>query len=232
MVFSIHQPNYLPYTGYFYKIAVSDVFVILDSVQYPRGQSFSARNRIKTPQGAVYLTIPVAIPGNNEGKVSYLEVEFAETKWKEKHIKTLAANYKRAPFFNEIMDIYSETLTANDRFAELNINLIHAFLKYLKINTKIIRLSELLKEFGKKTNLIIDIGKALNAGTYLSGTGGGKEYNDEVLLSQNGITLVYSKFKHPVYPQLWGGFIPNLSIIDFLFSCGPQSGNILLNSNG
>lgn len=232
MIFSIHQPNYLPYTGYFYKIAVSDVFVVLDSVQYPRGQSFSARNRIKTPQGAVYLTIPVAIPSDNEGKVSYLEVEFADSKWKEKHIKTLAANYKRAPFFNEIMDIYSETLTANNRFTELNINLINAFLKYLKINTKIVQLSELLKEFGKKTNLIIDIGKALNAGTYLSGTGGGKEYNDESLLTQNGISLVYSKFKHPVYQQLWGGFIPNLSIIDFLFNCGPESRNILLNSNG
>lgn len=232
MVFSIHQPNYLPYTGYFYKIAASDVFVILDSVQYPRGQSFAARNRIKTPQGVSYLTVPAAIPRDKEGKVTYLEVEFADAKWKDKHIKTLSANYKRAPFFNDVMQIYSETLHANEKFAELNIGLITAFLKYMSINTKIVRLSELLSEFGKKTNLIIDIGKALKADTYLSGTGGGKEYNDELLLNQNGISLNYSKFRHPVYPQLWGEFILNLSVIDFLFNCGGDSRNILINSNG
>jgi hypothetical protein len=232
MVFSIHQPNYIPYTGYFYKIASSDVFVILDSVQYPRGQSFAARNRIKTPQGTTYLTIPTAIPREKEGKVSYLEVDYADTKWKEKHLKTLAANYKRTPFYKEIIEIYSGVLTGNAGFAETNINLIHAFLKYLQINTKIVRLSELLVEYGKKTNLIIDIGKALNANTYLSGTGGGKEYNDESLLNQNGISLSYSKFKHPVYAQLWGEFIPNLSVIDFLFNCGSESRNILLKSNG
>lgn len=228
MVFSIHQPNYLPYSGYFYKIAVSDVFVILDTVQYPRGQSFSARNRIKTPQGISYLTIPVAIPREKEGKVKYTEVKFSDLKWKTKHLKTIEMCYKRSPFFGQIFDIYSNVLNENTDFTELNIKLIESFCGYLDIGTRIVRLSEMLETFGNKTNLIIDIGKSLGAKTYLSGTGGGKEYNDETLLNNNGFELVYSKFKHPVYTQQWGDFVPNLSVIDFLFNCGPQSKDLLL----
>jgi len=231
MIFSIHQPNYIPYTGYFYKIAVSDVFVILDTVQYPRGQSFSARNRIKTPQGISFLTIPITIPREKEGKVIYTEVKFSDDKWKAKHLKTIELCYKRAAHFPAIFEIYSHVLNSITDFTELNIGLIEAFCKYLEIHTRFVRLSELLETFGNKTNLIIDIGNSLGAKTYLSGTGGGKEYNDEKLLNENGFELVYSKFKHPVYTQLWGDFVPNLSVIDFLFACGPESKNILLQKN-
>ncbi len=231
MIFAIHQPNYIPFSGYFCKIATSDIFVFLDTVQYPRGKNFSARNRIKTPQGAYYLTIPVSFPHGREGKVSYMEIYFLNDEWKKKHIKTLEMNYKKAPYYNEIMAMYSEILLKQTKFVELNIELILKFCDYLSIQTKFIRLSELPGTFGNKTNLIIDIAKKIDADVYLSGQGAGREYNDEQLLNRNRISLIYSDFKHPEYPQLWGDFIPNLSVIDMLFNCGAESKSFLFSKH-
>ncbi|NOX90296.1 MAG: WbqC family protein, partial [Calditrichaeota bacterium] len=87
-IMAMHQPNYIPWLGYFYKIAKADIFVYLDIVQFPRGKSFAARNRIKTPNGATYLTIPVSLPKGKEGKVLYTEVRFADEQWKKKHLKS------------------------------------------------------------------------------------------------------------------------------------------------
>jgi hypothetical protein len=222
MIFSIHQPNYIPYLGYFYKISKSDIFVILDTVQYPRGQSFSPRNRIKTPQGAHYLTIPVKVPGGRDGKALYTEILFANENWYVNHLKTVEQSYKKAPFFGEIYEIYGSVIKKPfGNISELNIELIKEFCRYLEITTKIVTLSSLLEEFGQKTDLIIDIAKKLEADKYLSGTGGGKEYNNEEKMNAAGIELVYSKFKPVEYKQLWGDFIANLSVIDVLFNCGP-----------
>jgi len=223
----MHQANYVPWLGYFYKIARSDVFVYLDTVQYPRGQSFAARNRIKTPNGPSFLTIPVSIPKGSEGKVLYTDVSFAGDKWRDKHLKTIMLNYKKAPFFDDIFTMFQKHVIAAKNLLELNISLIEAVCDLLQINTKRIRLSQILDNFGQKTDLIIDICKAVDADSYLSGTGGGREYNDENKMKFAGIELVYSDFKHPVYNQLWGEFIPNLSILDLLFNHGTQSRAIL-----
>jgi hypothetical protein len=228
ITFSIHQPNYIPWIGYFYKIQKSDFFVFLDTVQYPRGQSFAARNRIKTPNGPVYLTIPVSIPHGKSGKAGYHEISFADEKWIKKHLKTVEMSYKKSPYFDQIYPILSRQLEKHSSLVDLNINLINEFCSYLNINSKCLRLSKILSNYGKKTELIIDIAKEINGGIYLSGTGGGYDYNDQQLLSENNIILRYSDFKHPVYPQLWGDFEPNLSILDLLFNCGPESPKILI----
>ncbi len=227
---AIHQANYIPWLGYFHKMAHCDYFVYLDTVQYPRGQSFSPRNRIKTPNGVTFLTIPVKHPPGKEGKALYTEIEFADARWKQKHLKTVMLSYKRAPFFEEIYPFYEQALLENNRFLELNIALIEAVAVYLGIPSKRMRLSEMLDNFGQKTDLIVDICKQLGADTYLSGVGGGKEYNDEETLNQNGIRLVYSKFEHPVYPQLWGDFVSHLSVLDALFNCGPETREFLKNN--
>lgn len=224
---SIHQPNYIPWAGYFYKIARSDVFVVLDGVQYPRGQSFAARNRIKTPNGPAFLTVPVHISKGHEGKVLYTDITFSDSQWKEKHLKTLSLNYKKAPFFQEVFDLIQPVIRDCEKLADLNLTLIRAVADYLALQTEIVLLSEILQNFGQKTDLIVDICKALGADVYLSGTGGGKAYNDETLLNQNGIQLMYSDFALPEYPQLWGEFIPKLSVIDLLFNCGKESHGIL-----
>lgn len=228
-VFSIHQPNYIPWLGYFYKIIKSDIFVFLDSVQYPRGQSFSARNKIKTPNGSTWLTIPVSIPSGSKGKASFNEVTFANEKWKDKHLKTIKMSYSKAPYFDEIFELLEPIIRNENSFVELNIHLITAICNYLGIDTTTVRLSELLSEYGEKTQLIIDIAEELSASVYLSGTGGGKNYNDEKLLNEQRIELEYSNFKHPVYDQLWGEFESNLSIIDLLMNHGKRSYDFLTN---
>ncbi|MBS3742318.1 MAG: WbqC family protein [Candidatus Cloacimonetes bacterium] len=230
ITFAIHQPNYIPWLGYFYKIAKSEKFVFLDDVQYPRGQSYSNRNRIKTPNGPTYLTIPISIPSGNKGKVSYKEVKFANNRWKRKHLKTLEFNYKRADYYDEVYPFVENIIQKDLSFAELNMQLIKEICKYLNIATPTYKLSNLLNDYGSKTRLIIDIAKELEANTYLSGTGGGKEYNDRELLSKNNIKLIYSDFEHPQYKQLWGDFTPNLSILDLLFNCGAESKKILVES--
>lgn len=227
-ILSIHQPNFIPWLGYFYKIAKSDVFVYLDSVQYPRGQSFCARNQVKTPNGRTWLTIPVSLPEGKKGKASFLEVEFATDKWRKKHLRTLQMSYAKAPYYDEIRELMEPVITDETSFVELNISLIERFCEYLDIDTKRIRLSDLLKNYGEKTQLIIDICEAAGAGIYLSGTGGGKEYNDERMLNEAGIELRYSDFKHPEYDQLWGNFESNLSIVDLLMNHGKESREILL----
>ena len=99
---AMHQPNYVPWLGYFHKLADADWFVHLDAVQFPRGQSFAARNRIKTPNGVAWLTVPVSRPHGRDGRVSYGEVGFADAGWRDKHLKTVEMSYRRAPFFDEV----------------------------------------------------------------------------------------------------------------------------------
>lgn len=217
---AIHQPNYIPWPGYFHKLAACDVFVYLDTVQYPRGQSFAARNRIKTPNGVVFLTIPVSVPKGQEGKASYLEVEFADERWRDKHLKTVEQSYKRAPHFDEVFELYREGLEQGRTLVDLNVGLIEAIAGYLGIETRRVRLSETLDSFGEKSDLIVDVCKAVGADVYLSGAGGGREYNDERLLNENGIELRYDDYTYPEHPQLWDGFEPNLSVLDLLFNCG------------
>jgi hypothetical protein len=221
-VAAIHQPNYIPWPGYFHKLAACDVFVYLDAVQYPRGQSFAARNRIKTPNGAVFLTIPVSVPKGHEGKASYLEVEFADERWREKHLKTVEQSYKRAPHFDDVFELYRDALEHGQSFVDLNVGLIEAIAAYLEIETRRVRLSETLESFGEKSDLIVDVCKAVGADVYLSGAGGGREYNDERLLNEHGIELRYDDYAYPEHPQLWDGFEPNLSVLDLLFNCGRE----------
>lgn len=230
LVTAMHQPNYLPWLGYFHKMQESDVFVLLDAVQYPRGQSFANRNRVKVHNGTTWLTVPVHIPEGEGGKVPYTNVRFANTKWKRKHLRTLQMNYKKAEYYDEIYPLLEEQIEKHVDFVELNIGLITEIADYLDIETRLVRLSNLLDGFGEKTELIIDICNSLGSKAYLSGTGGGKEYNDEEKLNKYGIELRYSSFEHPEYPQLWDGFEPNLSIVDLLFNCGPSSREILFTS--
>jgi hypothetical protein len=225
---AIHQPNYVPWPGYFHKLAGADVFVYLDAVQYPRGRSFAARNRIKTPNGPAYLTVPVSVPKGTEGKASYLEVELADDRWRKKHLATVEQSYARAPHFEEVYGLYERELEAGQSLVELNVGLIEAFASYLDIATRRVRLSELLPSFGQKTQLIVDVCRAVEADGYLSGTGGGRDYNDEELLARHGIELRYDEFEYPAYPQLWGDFEPNLSVLDVLFNCGQGSRELVV----
>jgi hypothetical protein len=222
-VVAVHQPNYVPWPGYFHKLARADVFVYLDSVQYPRGRSFAARNRIKTPNGVRYLTVPVSIPSGREGKVTYLEVELADEGWRETHLRTVEQCYRKAPSFGDVFPLYQQQLELAASFVELTTGLVDAFASYLGIETQRVRLSELDGVSGAKAELVLEVCLAVGADVYLSGSGGGRDYNDEELLASRGIELRYDEYVYPEHPQLWGPFEPNLSILDMLLNCGPAS---------
>ncbi|MCF8307719.1 MAG: WbqC family protein [Bacteroidales bacterium] len=224
-VLSIHQPNFLPWIGYFDKIKKSDVFVILDEVQIPRGKSVANRNKIKTPQGEMELVVPISKPKGNEGKITYLMARIADDKWTKKALKAIEHNYSKSPFFDKYFSIIKELFSQGD-FCQMNVDFIKYVVKELEINTEIELLSQQKGEFGNKNELIVNLCRHFDANVYLSGKGA-KKYNDTSYLNRFDIQLEYQEFEHPVYDQLHGKFIPYLSVLDLLMNHGPQSKNYI-----
>lgn len=217
MIVSMHQPNYIPWLGYFYKIYKSDVFVIADDVQYTK-HSYINRNKIKTSQGSLWLTAPVNFKNSLKQNINQVKTK-DKLIWKKKHLRTIEQYYKKAEFFNDFYELFRETLLKEyDTISDLNISMIKSICKLLGINTEIILSSE-LNVNGKKLERIINICKAVNVDIYLSGQGA-KKYNDLQLFEENNIKLVYTDFKIIEYDQLWGDFIGNMSVIDYIFNCG------------
>lgn len=219
MILAIHQPNYLPWPGYFFKMAQSDIFIILDSVQFPRGSSVANRNLIKTPQGTQMLTVPVQRQGLNLQR--YDEV-LVSPGWKNKHLKSIKLNYAKAPYFTELFQQLDKILQDSGHLLDINVGFIKLVYDLLKLETKLVFLS-CLPEFLDlhKTELIVTLCRYFSADCYLSGHGG-YAYNQPELFEKNGLKLEYLNYQPTTYPQLWGSFIPNLSIVDMLFNCGPD----------
>ena len=227
MILSVHQPNFIPWMGYFYKIASSDIFILLDQVQYPRGKSVANRNKIKTINGVVELVVPISKPRGNEGKINYNELAFAETQWYAKLLKTIYYSYSKSMYFNEVY-FWLEKLFQMSSFCDMNIRFIEELTLKLKLNTIIKKQSEFNLDSALKNNhLIIALCQINQATEYLSGTGA-KAYNDQELYNSNSLKLSYSNFKHPVYSQLYGEFESNLSVIDALFNLGFEDTRKLL----
>ncbi len=223
MIVAVHQPNFLPWLGYFYKMAHSDVFVLLDSVAFSKN-SYTNRSRIKTPQGEQWLTVPVR---HSSGQLISETAINDETDWRKKHLKTLEANYAKAPFFREVFDKLSAiyAASAGDGLSAFNMRLIRFVAEYLGITTRLV-VGSTLNVNGQATELLVAILKALGGTTYLSGTGGSK-YQSEEDYTRAGLVLRYSDFTHPTYSQLWGSFCVGLSTIDALFNCGRGTADLL-----
>ncbi len=219
MIVAIHQPNFLPWLGFFYKMLKADIFVFLDNVQFSKN-SYQNRVKIKSSQGAIWLTVPNL---HNFGQLTKDMRMNNKEPWREKHLKTFEMNYKKAPYFNTFYPLISEIYYKKDweLLSEFNIELIKIICNFLGIKTKTIKASD-LDVSGSSTGLLVSIVKKLGGSVYLSGYGGMK-YQDEEKFKENGIELIYTDFKHPVYPQLWGDFIEGLSIIDLIFNCGKES---------
>ncbi|OQX21341.1 MAG: hypothetical protein BWK75_03290 [Candidatus Altiarchaeales archaeon A3] len=222
MKIAIHQPNYIPWIGYFDKISKSDIFVFFDDVQFPRGKEFANRNRIKTPQGALWLTVPIKNKGSLL-KINEMEIN-NDIDWNIKHWKTIHTFYTNSPFFHEYEQKFENILLDKwTKLCDLNVELIKLIVSILKIDTKLVFSSELKVE-GGGTEKIINILKILDADEYLTTHGpGAQRYLDEDIFRKNNIKLLFHDFKHSLYPQLFGEFIPNLSICDLLFNVGSSA---------
>lgn len=216
MIIACHQPNYLPWLGYFHKIANSDVFVLFDDVQIPNGKNFGTRISIKTSNGVLDLTIPILNRGDG---ILIKDAKMADKTWQKKHLKSIILSYQKAPYFKqyigEIESIYNFEW---ENLCDFNITLIKLIIKFLGIKTKLVLSSE-LGVYSTGEQRIIEMVKKLGGDTYLSGIGAGsKRYIREEDFKKEGIKLKWQDFIHPVYPQLYGEFIPNLSVIDYLFN--------------
>lgn len=214
MIVTIHQPEYLPYIGFFDRISRADIFVILDNVQYQKN-AFINRNKIKTFDGWQWLTVPVK---QREALKNINEIEISnEIDWRVKHWKALLYNYNKAPYFKKYSDFFEKLYKQNwTSLANLDIYLIENIMDMLGLK-KEIKKSSLLKANGKADDLLINICKELGADTYFSGPGG-RGYMDLEKFKEQNINVVFQEFTHPVYAQQFGEFIPNLSIIDLLFN--------------
>lgn len=221
----ISQPGYMPYLGFFHKIQHCDVFVYFDDVQYEiRG--FHNRNKIRTIQGTSWLTVPLSHP---YGKMIN-QVKIVSTDWNEKHKNAIKNSYEKAPYFEKYWDDIDSILSTNwEKLIDLNLALIKYFNSVLSMKTKTVRSSELNIQSTGSLRLL-DICKKLNAKTYFSGIMG-KEYIDEKIFLDTDIKITFQNFTHPVYNQIHGEFIPNMSIIDLLFNEGNNSKKILFDSS-
>ncbi|MGA2917085.1 WbqC family protein [Methanoregula sp.] len=217
MIASIHQPAYLPWLGYFDKISKSDVHIFFDDAQYSKNNLFN-RNRIKTQIGELWLTVPVRYKSGR----SIHETEIDNSgNWREKHWKTITCNYSKTLFFKEYAGIFEEIYSRDWKIlSDLTIAMNETICEIMGIKTKFYRSSELKAE-GMSNEKLINLCKTVGADVYLSGQGA-KVYMKEDLFREHGITVEYQEFSYPRYPQAWGDFIPNLSVIDYLFNCGVE----------
>lgn len=232
MIISAHQPEYLPYLGFFYKMAKVDKFILVDHIQFLKG-GFQNRNRIRTasdPQGWAWLTVPVITSGKEYQKINEVEIDNS-IPWGRQHWKAIYFNYKKTPFFNLYEDFFKKLYSKKwEKLVDLNETIIYYLKEELGIKTPIVKSSE--AEFkGGKTDLMIDLCKKFGADTHLTGPGTNnfreKSYIEEEKFEENKLKHIFSDFEHPIYPQRFEPFIKNLSAIDLLFNCGPKSLEII-----
>ena len=215
MIVSIHQPDYIPYIGYFYKIAHSDIFVFLDDAQFS-SDNMHHWNRIKTPQGECRLKIPVDYKFGD--RITQVRTK-DELKWKEKHLKTIEMNYLRAKAFRKIFPQFKELLLAKyDSLADMNITINQWICTGFGLHPQFKRASEMHISTLKEER-VIDICLAVGGRKYISGNGA-KAYQVDRHFSDRGVSLQYTDFYPFEYKQLWKEFIPNLSVLDYLLNCG------------
>lgn len=220
MICSIHQPNYIPYLWLFNKIYLSDIFVFYDNAQYTKWD-YHNRNKIKWPNWEILLSLPVKVSlGQKINEVTF------NGEILQKHRQTIEQSYKRAPYFSDYAEIIKANIYENPErnIAKFNIAMIRFLCQLLWINkTKFIVLSEELPLLQtKSTEALVDICSFLKVDTYLSGAGG-KGYIEKEYFEKKNINLKFQNFEHPQYHQLWGDFIPYMSILDLIFNEWPKS---------
>jgi hypothetical protein len=224
---AILQPSYIPWRGYFDLIHEADVFVFYDDVQYDK-HGWRNRNRIKTAQGPLWLTIPVLAKGNVSTGVSVKDTAIAwKQDWPRKHLGSLRQSYGKAPFFKDYFPLFEALLEKkHELLAELTIETTIALAKALGIEkTKFLRSSELGID-GGKTERLVRITQHVGAERYLSGPSA-RDYIEPALFEAAGVALDYKVYDYREYEQLHPPYDPGVSILDLLFMKGPESGRLI-----
>lgn len=228
-IVSAHQPAYLPWLGFFHKIFLADDFVVLDNVQFEKN-SFINRNKIKTSNGPLWLTVPVLMAGHTRNSVYDIKINNS-VDWKSKHWKSICLNYQKAPHFAKFSAFFEDMFRKDwERLCDLLDHSFQFFINELGIKTRVHKQRD-LNISGKKQELIVDLVKHFGANVFVFGALG-KEYADAGYFEQNAVIPYFQDYRHPDYPQRGKDFISSLSIIDLLFNVGKQrAGEIVMEGN-
>ena len=258
MIIATHQPIFSPWLGFFFKALHCDLLVLLDDVQFPRGTTWTSRNRFKFHQGTLWLTVPVWKKWRGLQKINEVEICY-EKDWPRKHLSSLSTAYAHAPYWEDHQPFWKETyLQKSPQLIDLNLRIIEYLKTSLGISTRV-QLSSSLIDAGIGAGIGVDTGADIGAGIgadfaapskAIEATGNerlieicrrlkasiylaqyeARNFIQEEAFSKAGIQVRYFRFHHPIYPQLWGDFMYNLSAWDLLINCGPRSYNILARS--
>ena len=228
MILTAHQPVYLPWLGLFHKIALAETFVYFDQVQY-LPKDWMNRNKIRTKNGSILLTVPVLRKGYRDLKTSEIEINNS-INWQKKHLRSISLNYKKSPYFENYIPFFEDVYSRKWKFlGDLNEYMLKWFLDELGIKVNFLNAND-FKFQGEKSSLILNMCKELNASTYIFGMLG-KDYADVQEFEKNNIGLIFQNYNHPKYSQLYREFISHMSVIDLLFNHGPKSLEIILSNN-
>lgn len=228
MKISIMQPAFLPWLGYFERIAKSDLHIILDHIPMDRSSKtrFTNRNKIRTHDGWMWLTVPLKTTKRSDAvPINKLEINY-EDQWQKKHIKAIKNNYSKSPFCAEYSDLIEDIYSS--KAENLNCLLTDSTSKLLEclgINTPCKRSSDMDATMSKD-ELILELCGMVDATEYISGPFG-RDYLKTERFEEEGIQLIYHDYSHPWYKQAFDGFEPCMSVIDLLFNHGDKSLEIL-----
>jgi hypothetical protein len=218
---AIVQSCYIPWKGYFDLIGLADEFILYDDRQYTR-RDWRNRNRIKTPQGPRWLTIPVQVKGRYHQRID--ETIVADESWARQHWGTMELNYAGAPFFAEFRAVF-EALYLNmreERLSIINRTFIEAICGVLGIRTPISWSTDYEADEGKSERLISLCGAA-GAATYLSGPSA-KGYLDEEAFAAAGVSVLYMDYEgYRVYDQRFPPFDHHVTVLDLIFNTGSEA---------
>ncbi len=232
MIVTIHQPEHLPWLGFFNKLSKAELFVILDSVQFEKNY-FQNRNRIIGSNGAQYIGIPVNMAGHMDGTIATTEIAVnANPTWKRKYLNTIKMSYAKHTFFEEVYPLLEEIINMDTIYiADINIAIFRKFAEKMGFQPQYIKSSE-LDISGLKSELILNICKCVNATTYIAGPSG-RDYLDMKSFEDANIDVVFNDYHHPVYPQKkTKEFVPYMSALDLFMNCGFEEGKrIILEGN-
>lgn len=221
MIVAIHQPHYLPWLRYVDKIARSDVFVLLDDAQYTKN-GWQNRNRIKSAQGWMYLTVPVMDAFAKP--ISAVRVD-AQQRWRDKHWNALCTNYARAPYFRQFEDALRPLFAERwDGLCDVSIAMLERILPLIGRSPVLVRSSQ-LDVPGAGTERLVRICRRLGARTYLTGDYAATNHLDLDVFKDSGIDVERQAWRCATYEQQFprAGFIPDLSIVDLMFNAGPAT---------
>jgi hypothetical protein len=219
---AILQSSYIPWRGYFDIIGLVDEFILYDVVQFTK-RDWRNRNRIKTPAGAQWLTIPVVTAGAFHQKIANARI--ADPSWAAKHWRRLTHAYARAPFFAMYRDRFAELYARCEglgSLSEVNRTLIEAVAADLGLHTRITEAAQYPSD-GDRNGRLVTLCRALGATTYVSGPSA-RAYLDADRFREAGIEIEYMDYSgYRPYPQLHGPFEPSVSVLDLLFNVGPEA---------